>query len=146
MIEIRISRDVIDPQEIIALVANESCGATSLFLGTVRDQNDGRAVTGIDYSAYELMAERETRRIVEEAATTFGVERTCVVHRIGKLGLGDVSVAIAVAHARRGPAMDATRYIIEELKKRVPVWKREHYADGTRDWVGASGQTAPVPK
>jgi molybdopterin synthase catalytic subunit len=78
--------------------------------------------------------------------STFGVERICVVHRIGKLGLGDVSVAIAIAHTRRDPAMDATRYIIEELKKRVPIWKREHYADGTRDWVGASGQTAPVPR
>ena len=146
MIDIRISRDVIDPQAIIALVASESCGATSLFLGTVRDQNDGRAVKGIDYSAYELMAEKETRRIVDEAASSFGVDRISVVHRIGKLGLGDVSVAIAVAHTRREPALDATRYIIEELKKRVPIWKREHYADGSRDWVGSSGQAAEVPK
>ena len=146
MIDIRISRDVIDPQAIIALVASESCGATSLFLGTVRDQNDGRAVKGIDYSAYELMAEKETRRIVDEAASSFGVDRISVVHRIGKLGLGDVSVAIAVAHTRREPALDATRYIIEELKKRVPIWKREHYTDGSRDWVGSSGQAAEVPK
>ena len=146
MIDIRISRDVIDPLAIIALVASESCGATSLFLGTVRDQNDGRAVKGIDYSAYELMAEKETRRIVDEAASSFGVDRIAVVHRIGKLGLGDVSVAIAVAHTRREPALDATRYIIEELKKRVPIWKREHYTDGARDWVGSSGQAAEVPK
>lgn len=116
-------------------VSSPSCGATSVFLGTVRNINEGREVTGIEYTSYSAMATAELGRIVNEAAERFGTEQIVVEHRVGTLTLGDVSVAIAVAHERRAPAMDASRYIIEQIKKRVPIWKREHYADGTREWV-----------
>jgi molybdopterin synthase catalytic subunit len=128
-------RAPIDSAALVAEVASASCGASSLFLGTVRDVNAGRAVVGIDYSGYEEMAQRQLARIAAEAAEQFGTDRIVVEHRLGELALGEVSVAIAVSHPHRAGAMDATRYIIEALKKRVPIWKREHYVDGTREWV-----------
>jgi molybdopterin synthase catalytic subunit len=131
----------IDVQAIIAEVASESHGATSLFLGTVRDVNDGRAVTGMEYTAYDAMASRELERIAGEAAERFGGVTLVIEHRIGELALGDVSVAIAASHRHRRAALDATRYAIEELKKRVPIWKREHYADGAREWVDPSSSS-----
>jgi molybdopterin synthase catalytic subunit len=126
----------IDAAALLAEVADVATGATALFLGTVREVNDGRAVTGIEYSAYEAMAVRELVAIAGEAATRFGTERIVVEHRLGTLALGETSVAIAVSHARRAPALDAQRYVIEELKRRVPIWKLEHYVDGERRWVG----------
>jgi molybdopterin synthase catalytic subunit len=120
---------------LLAEVSSVSSGATTLFLGTVRAVNEGRAVEGIDYSAYEGMARRELETIAREAVERFGTPHVVVVHRLGFLSLGDASIAIVVSHARRSPAMDAARYVIEEVKKRVPIWKREHYADGTREWV-----------
>ena len=127
----------IDAASLIAEVSDDSCGAVSVFLGCVRDINDGRPVTGIEYSSYRAMAEREMTTIVSEAANQFDITRVVVEHRLGTLGLRDVSVAVVAAHPHRAPALDATRYIIEELKKRVPIWKLEHYTDGSRDWVGA---------
>ena len=125
----------IDPAKIISRVAAEGYGAISLFAGTVRDTNDGRAVTAIDYSAYTSMAESELEQIVAEAEDRFGVSALVIEHRVGLLSLGEVSVAIAAAHPHRAPALDCTRYVIEEIKKRVPIWKMEHYVDGTREWV-----------
>ena len=127
----------IDAAALIGEVSDESCGAASVFLGCVRNVNDGRAVTGIEYSAYRTMAEREMNTIAREAGERFGVSRLAIEHRLGELGLGDVSVAVVVAHPHRGPSLDATRYVIEQLKRRVPIWKLELYADGTREWVGA---------
>ena len=127
--------DVIDVASFIARVSHAGVGAISTFLGTVREHNDGRAVTGIDYEAYEPMASRELRVIAEEACAAMPGLRVAVEHRIGTLVVGDVSVAIATAHARRAPSMAAMQYIIEELKQRVPIWKREHYVDGERRWV-----------
>ena len=127
----------IDVAALLSEASDESCGASTVFLGTVRDVNDGRAVTGIEYSAYRTMAEREMRAIANEASERFGVTRLIVEHRLGTLHLGDVSVAVVAAHAHRAPALDANRYVIEELKRRVPIWKLEHYRDGTREWVGA---------
>jgi len=130
----------IDTAALVAEVAREANGATLLFIGTVRDVNDDRAVTGIEYTAYRSMAEREMGDIVREAAEKFGTADIVVEHRLGELTIGDASVAIAVAHPRRNAAYDASRYVIEQLKKRVPVWKLELYVDGTREWVGAGGQ------
>ncbi len=128
----------IDAAAIIGEVASDGAGATSFFLGTVRDVNDGRAVTGMEYTAYGAMAERELAKIAAEAVDRFGGVALAVEHRIGVLALGEVSVAIAASHAHRRDALDATRFVIEELKKRVPIWKREHYADGTREWIDPS--------
>ena len=128
----------IDIPRLVAEVASNGNGATLLFIGTVRDVNNGRAISGMEYSAYQSMAERELGDIVGEAATKFQTEDIVVEHRIGVLGLGDASVAIAVAHPHRGPAYEASRYVIEQLKQRVPIWKLEHYTDGTREWVGTN--------
>ena len=127
----------LDLNALVAEVARTANGATILFVGTVRDVNNGRTITGMDYSAYTSMAERELGEIVAEAAAKFETADIVVEHRIGTLGLGDASVAIAVAHAHRGPAYDASRIVIEQLKQRVPIWKLEHYTDGTREWVNA---------
>lgn len=126
----------LDPAALLAEVSGPSNGASILFVGTVRNVNDGREVTGIDYSAYLPMAERELAAIVAEAAARFATTHIAVEHRLGHLALLDASVVIAVAHPRRAAAYDASRYIIEELKRRVPIWKREEYVDGTREWVG----------
>src|SRR5438105_9891658 len=125
----------IDPAALIAEVQSPEFGAISLFVGTVRDINDGRSVTALDYSAYVAMAESELSAILADAEIKFGVTTIVVEHRIGALSLGDVSIAIACAHPHRQPAMDCTRFVIEEIKKRVPIWKREHYADGSHEWV-----------
>jgi molybdopterin synthase catalytic subunit len=129
---------VIDPCALLAEVARDSNGATVLFVGTVRDINDGRPVSGIEYSAYRSMAERELGDIVNEACSRYGTTDIVVEHRLGMLELREASVAIAVAHPHRGAAYEASRYVIEELKARVPIWKREHYVDGTREWVDAA--------
>jgi molybdopterin synthase catalytic subunit len=129
----------IDCNALLAEVAHPSTGATALFVGTVRENHLGRAVTGIEYAAYTAMAERELAAIARDVAGRFAPLRLVVEHRTGALGLGDVSIAIAAAHAHRGPAMDAMREVIEAVKARVPIWKREHYADGTREWVDPSG-------
>ena len=144
MISTRLVERPIDAAAVLASVGGNENGAALLFLGTVRETNDGRAVLGIDYSAYPAMAEREMAAIAAEAGERFECDDIVIEHRLGTLGLGEASVAIAVAHPRRGRAYEVSRYIIEELKKRVPIWKREHYADGTREWVDPTGQPAPA--
>lgn len=138
----RIVDKQIDLAALSAEVSTGDHGAVASFLGVVRSVNDGRAVTGIDYSAYDAMAEKEMSAIVSESATKFQTDAIVVEHRTGYLAVGEASVAIVVSHERRAPALDAVRYIIEELKVRVPIWKCEHYADGSRDWVHA-GTGAP---
>jgi molybdopterin synthase catalytic subunit len=128
----------LDPAAILQEVGNVTNGAAVLFVGAVRNVNDGRAVTGIEYAAYAAMAERELRAIAEETTRAFGTEDIVVEHRLGRLELGEASVVIAVAHPRRTQAYDASRYLIEELKRRVPIWKREEYVDGTCEWVNPS--------
>ena len=125
----------LDPAALLREVSRDANGAALLFVGTVRDVNDGRPVMGIDYSAYAAMAERELAAIATEAARAHGTEDVVIEHRVGTLALGEASVAIAVAHAHRAQAYEASRWIIEEIKRRVPIWKREHYADGSREWV-----------
>jgi molybdopterin synthase catalytic subunit len=125
----------LDPAALLREVESHSSGAAVLFVGTVREVNEGRAVTGIEYSAYGGMALRELEAIAAEAVERFDTPHVVVEHRLGELGLGEASVAIAISHPRRAPAMDGARFVIEELKRRVPIWKREHYTDGTREWV-----------
>ena len=127
----------IDVHALLAEVAATSNGATVLFTGTVRELSDGRAVSGIDYDAYEEMAGEELARIVRESSERFDTTHVVAEHRVGSLALGEVSVAIAVGHPRRAGAFDAARYVIEEIKLRLPVWKQELFTDGTREWVDA---------
>ena len=132
----------IDVAALVREVASTANGATVLFIGTVRDVNDGRPVTGMEYSAYKSMAEREMHDIAREASERFGTLDVVVEHRLGALELGEASVAIVVAHPHRGGAYEASRYVIEQLKRRVPIWKLEHYVDGTREWVDPTRQAA----
>jgi Molybdopterin converting factor, large subunit len=125
----------IDTLAVLREVDTPAHGASILFVGTVRETNDGRRVSGMDYTAYISMAEREMQSIVAEAAAKFPGSFTAIEHRIGELAVGDASVAIATSHAHRDEAYAANRYAIEQLKARVPIWKREHYVDGTREWV-----------
>ena len=125
----------IDPAVIIGRAGDVEDGAVLLFLGVVRDHNDGRSVSGMEYEAYTEMAERVLDEIAREAAHVLGTERVAVVHRTGVLEIGEVSVAIAVSSPHRSQAFDASRYVIEEIKRRLPVWKREHYLDGERTWL-----------
>jgi len=128
-------RTPLDPAALLAEVATVGNGASIVFVGTVRDVNEGRAVSGIEYTAYAAMAVRELEAIASEAVLRFGTDDVVVEHRIGRLALGEASVVIAVAHPHRAEAYEASRFIIEELKRRVPIWKREEYVDGTREWV-----------
>lgn len=134
--------DTIDVGKLITLAQSSAIGALSVFLGTVRDVNDGRAVTGIDYEAYRPMAERELAAVARDVCEATPSLRVSIEHRVGTLRVGDVSVAIVAAHPRRAAACDAARQIIEALKVRVPIWKREHYVDGDRAWVDPTGVNA----
>ncbi|MDH5758648.1 MAG: molybdenum cofactor biosynthesis protein MoaE [Gemmatimonadota bacterium] len=135
MIHSRIVRNPIAPSEVLARVGHPEDGAVLLFLGVVRDHADGRSVTGMRYECYEEMAEEVLAEIAGEAALRLGTDRLAVVHRVGELAIGETSVAIAVSSPHRGEGYDASRFVIEEIKKRLPVWKHEHYADGASAWV-----------
>jgi molybdopterin synthase catalytic subunit len=132
----------VDINGILQRVARDANGATVLFLGNVRDVNDGRGVLGIEYTAYRSMAERELASIVNEALVLADGLDLAVEHRLGQLSIGECSVAIAAAHPHRDRAFEAARYVIEEIKRRVPIWKREEYVDGTREWVRATSGIA----
>lgn len=132
----------IDTAAVLADVGDAGDGAVLLFVGTVRNHAGGRPVDGITYDAYEAMAREVLRAIAGEAAEILGTERVAVVHRIGALKVGEVSVAIAVSSPHRAEAYEASRYVIEEIKKRLPVWKKEHYSNGEEEWVGG---TVPAP-
>jgi molybdopterin synthase catalytic subunit len=135
MVYTAITRDPIEAAEILARVGSDADGASLLFLGVVRDHADGRPVSGMRYDAYAEMAAPVLQEIAGEAASQADTDRIAVVHRYGELAIGEVSVAIAVSSPHRDEAYRASRYVIEEIKKRLPVWKKEHYTDGDSAWV-----------
>ena len=118
-------------------------GAVLLFIGTVRNNADGRPVSGMRYEGYEEMALEELRRIADEAAERFGNPSITVVHRLGDLLIGEVSVVVAVSSPHRAEAYGASRYVMEEIKTRLPVWKKEFYTDGATDWVEGVTPASP---
>ena len=148
MVRSGVTADPIDGPALLAALDDDGHGAALLFLGTVRDHADGRPVSGMRYEAYVEMAEPVLAEIAAEAAALLDHGALSVVHRIGELGLGEASVAIAVASDHRAPAYKANRYVIEEIKKRLPVWKHEHYTDGDAAWVEGTpleaGSRAPA--
>lgn len=129
----------IDIDLLIERVESDARGAVVTFLGTVRNHHAGREVERLEYTAYAPMAEAMCDRIRHEAEERWDVA-IALEHRLGDLGIGDVSVAIAAAAPHRDEAFTACRYVIEQLKTRVPIWKREHYADGTVEWVDPTKQ------
>jgi molybdopterin synthase catalytic subunit len=131
-----LTQDPLDLAALLAMVQSPSRGGVASFLGMVRDHHQGCEVLRLDYSAYAPMAEAECARIVAEAESRWDVA-VALRHRIGQLQIGDAAVAVAVASAHRDEAFVACRYVIEELKRRVPIWKKEYFADGTVEWVGS---------
>jgi len=121
--------------ELRARLLDERAGAYASFEGWVRDHNDGRKVGGLRYEAYAALAEAEGERILSEAIKRFEIVEACCVHRIGDLAIGDLAVWVGVSAGHRGAAFDACRFIIDEVKGRVPIWKREHYRDGDAGWL-----------
>lgn len=130
----------LDVRAVAHQVVGPEQGGVVTFIGAVRDQHAGRTVLRLEYSAYAPMADLEIARILEEAAVRWPA-RVAVEHRVGMLAVGDVAVIVVAAAPHRDAAFDACRFVIEELKRRVPIWKREHYADGTAGWVDP---TAPA--
>lgn len=122
------------PIDVAALqrrVRSDACGGVVTFAGVVRERSDdGRPVTGLSYEAHDAMARAEFARIADEARERFGACEIAVAHRTGELRIGDVAVAVVAASPHRGTAFDVCEYVIDELKRRAPIWKKEHYADG----------------
>jgi molybdopterin synthase catalytic subunit len=129
-----LTRSPIQLGSLIDEVAAPDRGGIATFIGTVRNHHRGRDVRSLSYSAYDPMAESVSGEILAEATARWPV-RVALQHRLGDLTIGDVAVAVAVAGGHRDEAFAACRYVIEELKRRVPIWKREIFADGTEEWV-----------
>lgn len=128
-------REPIDSAKLLEFVTVPESGAVVLFLGTVREITAGRQTVALDYDAYPEMALVQMQQIVEEASQRWPMERVAVVHRLGHLELTEASVAVAVSCAHRQAAFEAGKFLIDELKVRVPVWKKENWADGSTEWV-----------
>jgi molybdopterin synthase catalytic subunit len=143
VVETWITQEAIDPAQVLAQVGAPSHGAAVLFVGTVRDHNEGRPVARLSYEIYPSMAARVLEQIAVETAARWPGSRVAAVHRTGTLEIGEVSVAVAVSAPHRGDAFEAARHAIEAIKERLPVWKQERYADGPVAWL--EGRTPPVP-
>lgn len=130
-----LTRSRIDDAALTAAAARADCGAIVSFLGTTRDHHEGRRVVRLEYEAYEPMALEALARIEREAVARFAVASCAVVHRLGEVPAAEASVAVVVAAAHRGPAFDACRWAMDELKRAVPIWKKEHFAEGDAAWV-----------
>jgi len=130
-----ISNEPIDPAALAHRLAHAQAGACATFEGWVRDHNDGRSVMRLDYQSYAPLAQSEGARILAEAKQKFAILDARCVHRVGALAIGDLAVWVGVSAAHRGAAFDACRWIIDEVKARVPIWKNEHYAGGESGWL-----------
>jgi molybdopterin synthase catalytic subunit len=131
---VELTHHPIDPAAVLAGLAGPRDGAVDLFLGVVRDHHDGRRVLRLEYHAYPEMALKVMRAIAAESHAGFGVSSLALVHRLGTLEIGEVSVVLAVAAPHRQTAFDACRHAMERLKREVPIWKREQFEDGA-EWV-----------
>jgi molybdopterin synthase catalytic subunit len=134
----KISNDSISIAELVSSLSHAKAGACATFEGWVRNHNEGQAVASLEYEAYVELAEAEGNRIMTEAKAKFDLLAAEALHRVGHLQIGDMAVWVGVAAAHRGPAFDACRFIIDELKSRVPIWKKEHYVAGTSAWINCA--------
>jgi molybdopterin synthase catalytic subunit len=132
---IELTRDVIDPAALVAFVTSPESGAVLLFLGTVRELTLGRRTLALDYEAYPEMALAKLQELADEACARWPIQRVALVHRLGRLKLAEASVAVAVACPHRQAAFEAGKFLIDELKVRVTIWKKENWDDGTTEWV-----------
>ncbi|MGH7457553.1 MAG: molybdenum cofactor biosynthesis protein MoaE [Longimicrobiaceae bacterium] len=135
----------IDTAALLEQVAAPGNGATVLFTGTVRNSNRGRSVDYLEYQLYEKMAGHELGRIVAAAEKRWPAVAVAAVHRVGRLEVGEVSVAVAAGSPHRAEAFEVCRYVVEELKSRLPVWKQEGYTGGSREWVPGVSPATTAP-
>src|SRR5262245_2493619 len=135
---IALTRDPIDHHALTEQVRNPGCGAVVTFLGTVRDLTGDQVTVALDYEAYSGMAEAKLAAIEADVRARWPVGDVALVHRLGRLEVGEVSVAVAVSCPHRGQAFDACRHAIDRLKELVPIWKKENWADGRTQWVHPS--------
>ncbi|PYO98558.1 MAG: hypothetical protein DMD60_03910 [Gemmatimonadetes bacterium] len=140
-----LTRDPLSVDRLLAEVSSPTCGGTSVFLGTVRNGPDEHGVTAIEYSAYEDMVEAEFGRLLADARGRWPEARISVRHRLGTIPVGEASIAIVAAAPHRAQAFEACRYVIEAVKQRIPVWKKELRTDGSEVWVDPSGRPAAKP-
>ncbi len=140
---IALQTNVIDYQALAEQVRTPSCGGVVLFLGTVRELTEGRVTQALDYEAYPGMAEKKLMEIEHEVRQRWPVGEVALVHRLGHLELGEISVALAVSCPHRAQAFEACRYAIDRIKQIVPIWKKENWADGTTQWVHPSADNQP---
>jgi molybdopterin synthase catalytic subunit len=133
-IDVRITKKKIVIEDAVASVQGEGTGAVVVFIGRVRSPSKGRKIVALEYDVYERMAVGALRAIADEACDEFGVVGLSIVHRVGRVRSGETVLAIAVSSVHRDEAFKASRYVIEELKERVPIWKKEIYDDG-EEWV-----------
>jgi molybdopterin synthase catalytic subunit len=140
-----LTRDALSVDQLVAQVAASTLGGTCVFLGTVRNGPDEDGVTAIEYSAYEEMVEAEFGRLVADARDRWPEARIAVRHRLGTIAVGEASIAIVAAAPHRAQAFEACRYVIEGVKQRIPVWKKELRVDGSEVWVDPSGRPTPHP-
>ena len=139
-----LTRSPISIDALVREVAGPERGGTCVFLGTVRDAPGDGGITGIEYSGYDAMADAEFDRILTEAAKRWPESRIAVRHRLGLVETEEASIAIAAAAPHRADAFDTCRYVIEEVKKRLPIWKKELRADGSALWVDPQGRPVVV--
>jgi molybdopterin synthase catalytic subunit len=125
----------LDVAEVLAAVEDAAAGGVTLFVGTVRDHDEAKAVSGLDYSAHPTALDR-LRAVVAAVAERHPVTAVAAVHRVGQLAIGDAAVVVAAAAPRRGEAFDAARDLIDDLKATVPIWKHQAFSDGSEEWVG----------
>jgi molybdopterin synthase catalytic subunit len=134
----RLSESALQPHELWREMQDPACGGYVTFEGWVRNENEGRRVLRLEYEAFAPLAMREGQRILEHARERFGVVHACCVHRVGSLRIGELAVWVGVSAAHRGEAFDACRLVIDEIKHRVPIWKKEHYENGDSGWVNCA--------
>ena len=135
MAAFRFTHEPIDAARARAALADPACGGFASFEGWVRDHNDGQRVRRLEYEAFEALAVREGEQIIAEALARFGVTRAACEHRLGELAIGEVAVWVGASAPHRHEAFLAARYIIDEVKQRLPIWKKEHYVNGDSGWV-----------
>lgn len=142
---VRLTNDPIDFGALTESVRSPDAGAVVLFLGTVREMTQGRRTVALDYDAYAGMAEAKMAELLTEAARLWPVVSAAIVHRLGRLELGEVSVAVAVSTPHRHQAFEAGKYLIDRLKDVVPIWKKENWEDGSTEWVHPGLDAGPRP-
>ena len=134
-LDFEVTDQAIDVDGLQRRLESEEAGAYAAFQGWVRNHNDGRDVVALEYEAYGPIAVSEGERVLSEALQRFNLLKVAAAHRVGRLDIGDCAVWVGVSAAHRGDAFDGCRYVIDELKSRLPIWKKEHYAGGDSGWI-----------